>query len=198
VASGLGSPPGGRPGSAEGSPPEGPGQLGKLHQIQIRFEPEQDRLLLRVNTQTGAELRYWLTRRIVKRLLPVLARTLESADEKVVSQPTPEARKAVSEFRREEALSQSDFSKPFQEQPTHTPLGEEPILVSKVSIRRTEQGLLLRLFPKDGQALNLMLQERVMHTLCELIRRGVRLADWDLELAPAPESTPPADKSLAH
>jgi len=197
VASGLGSPPGGPGGSAEGAPPE-PGQLGKLHQIQIRFEPEQDRLLLRVNTQTGAELRYWLTRRIVKRLLPVLSRTLESADEKVVTQPTPEARKAVSEFRREEALSQSDFSKPFQEQATHTPLGEEPILVSKVSIRRTEQGLLLRLFPKDGQALNLMLQERVLHTLCELIRRGVRLADWDLEVGPAPEASPPPGPSLAH
>lgn len=198
MASGLGAPPGDRPGSAEGSAPEGSGQLGKLHQIQIRFEPEQDRLLLRVNTQTGAELRYWLTRRIVKRLLPVLTRTLGATDERVVTQPTPEAKKAVLDFRREEAISKSDFSKPFEEKATHTPLGEEPILVSKVSIRRHEQGYLLRLFPANGQALNLMLQDRVLHTLCELIRRGVRLADWDLVLETPTEPAPPPDPTRAH
>jgi hypothetical protein len=38
----------------------------RLHQIRIDYHQEQDRLLLRISTNEGSELRFWLTRRFVK------------------------------------------------------------------------------------------------------------------------------------
>jgi hypothetical protein len=38
----------------------------RLRQIRIDNQQEQDRLLLRISTNEGSELRFWLTRRFVK------------------------------------------------------------------------------------------------------------------------------------
>ena len=44
----------------------------RLHQIRIDYHQEQDRLLLRISTDEGSELRFWLTRRFVKSMWPAL------------------------------------------------------------------------------------------------------------------------------
>ena len=46
--------------------------MGKLAQIQIRFAPVEDRLLMRLSTDDGAEFRFWLTRRYVRIMWPIL------------------------------------------------------------------------------------------------------------------------------
>ena len=50
----------------------------KLHQLKIDFNAEQDRLLMLVSTDDGAEVRMWLTRRFVKLLWPLLAKRAEA------------------------------------------------------------------------------------------------------------------------
>ena len=45
----------------------------RLHQLKLDFNPEQDRLLLRVSTDNQLEVRLWLTRRAL-RLLPCRCR----------------------------------------------------------------------------------------------------------------------------
>ena len=40
----------------------------KLHQFQMAFVAEQDRMLLRISTRDKAELRLWMTRRVVRLL----------------------------------------------------------------------------------------------------------------------------------
>ncbi len=173
--------------------PAEPSRLGQLRQIQVRFDPENDRLLLRVNTSEKAELRCWLTRRLVKRIWPAVVRSLGN-DPQVATQASPQAREAVLHFRREQALAGSDFARPFEEQGAHTPLGDEPILASRVRLRPTPRGHVLSLHPKQGQGLNLTLEGGSLHALCELIQRAARAADWDLELEvvrePRAEATP--------
>lgn len=162
--------------------PSAPARLGQLRQIQVSFDAEHDRLLLRVNTSEKAELRVWLTRRIVKRLWPILLRSLR-ANEAVVTQPTPERREAVLGFRHEGALSKSDFTQRFSEERACTPLGEAPILATRARLDRSGTRHRLALHPTEGQGVTLTLEEPVLHSLCELVRRAVRAADWDLELA---------------
>ena len=56
--------------------------MGQLHQMQIVFVPEQDRLLFRLNT-TGRqqqEFRFWLTRRYVRILWKALLNMLKAQD----------------------------------------------------------------------------------------------------------------------
>src|SRR5690606_35065439 len=50
-----------------------------LQQVNIRYELEQDRLLLRVRTRTGAEYRLWLTRRYAALLWQVLQERIDKA-----------------------------------------------------------------------------------------------------------------------
>ena len=44
----------------------------RIHQLNLKYVPEQDRLLLRINTKTGEELRLWLSRRLTLGVLPLL------------------------------------------------------------------------------------------------------------------------------
>jgi hypothetical protein len=88
----------------------------KLHQINIGFSPEEDRLLLRINTTGKTEYRLWMTRRYVKVLWRMLTKSVESLPD-VVAQAAPESREAVKSFQREEARQAADYSKDFEEAP---------------------------------------------------------------------------------
>ncbi len=48
----------------------------QIHQIQIRHDETEDRLLLRLSTSDNHEFRFWLTRRFVKRLWAMLVQML--------------------------------------------------------------------------------------------------------------------------
>ncbi|QLQ33522.1 MAG: hypothetical protein HZT40_20145 [Candidatus Thiothrix singaporensis] len=48
-------------------------------QIQARYVEEEDRILLRINTVADEEFRFWLTRRFLRRLSPVLQEGLMSS-----------------------------------------------------------------------------------------------------------------------
>ena len=180
-----------------GAPPTAPGPLGQLRQIQVSFDAENDRLLLRVNTSENVELRFWLTRRIVKRLWPILVRSLR-ANEETVMQPTPERREAVLAFQHEGAVASSDFTQRFAEKQAATPLGASPILATKVRLDRAGTAHRLAIHPAKGQGATLTLQEPILHSFCELLRRAVRVSDWDLALDALPPSAPTADPALRH
>ena len=37
----------------------------QIHQMSVTYLPEQDRILMRINTTEGEEMRMWLTRRLM-------------------------------------------------------------------------------------------------------------------------------------
>ncbi len=41
----------------------------QIHQLQASYQADQDRILLRLNTHSGEEMRVWLTRRMLKGML---------------------------------------------------------------------------------------------------------------------------------
>lgn len=164
----------------------------RLHQLKLEFNAEHDRLLLRLSTDSGAEVLLWLTRRCVKRLWPVM---LSMAQEKpeIQLQPNPEARKALLGMQHEKAIQQADFSKPYQEAPRERPLGTEPLLVSRIQPRRDPQGRhVLGLLPTQGQGVHITLDDGLLHGFAKLMQNAVAKAEWDMELrlpdpvAPAP------------
>ena len=63
------------------------------------------------------------------------------------------------------------------------PLGENPLLVSRIQPRRDQQGRhVLGLLPTVGQGVHLTLDENLLHGLVKLIQSAAARADWDLEL----------------
>lgn len=165
-----------------------------LTQLNISFNPVEDRLLLRTAADAGGsmvEFRLWLTRRLVKLLLPILDKML-AEDEGLLTRVPKESRKTVLEFKQQAALSQADFSTPYSPAEKDTPLGTEPLLISKIRAGRDKNGRqVLSLKTADDKGINLGLNPQMVHSMKQLILQGMEKAAWDLDFsqsmgAPAP------------
>lgn len=165
----------------------------RLHQLNIHFDPVEDRLLLRM-TVAGAdgrhEYRIWLTRRFIGLLWQSLQRTIDDvlqADQRI----SPSGRDAVRRFQQESALAQADFSTPYAEGAADAPLGETPLLVSKARVGRAAQGgSVLTLEAAGGPAVRINLNDQLLHAFMKLLSDGARNAQWGLNLPLATEQDP--------
>jgi hypothetical protein len=155
----------------------------KLHQIKIEFDAEQDRLRMRVSTVTGQEALLWLTRRCVLRLWPLLVGGAEASPQVATRAADPEVKKALLEFQHEKAISQAQFGKQYEEVPRSRPLGDDPLLISKLQ-RRTDQSgrVVLGMLPNDGQGIFLTLDEQLLHGFIKLLQQAVQRAEWGFKL----------------
>ena len=154
----------------------------RLHQLKLDFIPEQDRLLLRVSTDSQLEVRLWLTRRALRLLWPLLVQMVRSSPE-VALQSNPQARDALVGMQHEQALSRANFTAAFEEAPRQMPLGTEPILVVRIQANKDEKGKqVLGLLPQQGQGIHLTLDNTLLHSLCKLLQNAVAKSDWDIAL----------------
>jgi len=153
----------------------------RLHQIRIDYHPEQDRLLLRVSTDEGAELRFWLTRRLVKGLWPALIKMADAIGAGR-TQPDPSVRKAMLEFEHEKAVRQADFATPYQAV-SNLPLGPEPLLVTRLRAQPDGRGnAVIAMHPTQGQGMDLAMDAMLLHSFTRLIQGAVAKTDWDVHL----------------
>jgi hypothetical protein len=153
-----------------------------LEQIRIDFVPEHDRLLMRLASGDRSEILLWLTRRCVRLLWPLLVKMTQSTP-RIAQQPLPEARQALLGLQREQALSQANFSRPYEEVERARPLGAEPLVVARLNTGRNEQGKhVLVLLPHQGQGVTLALDDTLLHGLCKLLQDVVAKAEWDMVL----------------
>ena len=167
-----------------------------LHQIQIKYDQVEDRLLLRLSSTEGDEFRFWLTRRFVERLWGMLLTMLEW-DEAVQQQFDQERRRNVLEIRHEGYAREGNFAKPFEGAP-RLPLGAAPVLVAKANGSKSGKGVhVLSLLPAQGQGIDLTLDQKLLHLFVRLLRESVEKAGWgmDLRLYQGGEGQPPAVES---
>jgi hypothetical protein len=155
----------------------------KLRQINIEYKAEEDRLIMRIASGANQEVLLWLTRRCVKLLWGVLLQMVRSVPV-IATQSHPEAKSALMGMRHEEALAKTDFSKPYEPAPApEHPLGATPILVGRLQTKRNEDGsFVLTLLPMQGQGINLNLDEKLLHSVCGLLRKVTASTDWGLQL----------------
>jgi hypothetical protein len=162
-----------------------------IHQMSVTYLPEQDRILMRVNTTEGEEMRLWLTRRLMVGLWPLLSKmltehllkleaagaSLESADEAL--------KKMLAEFRKEEFLQHADFETPFQEGQQRLPLGEEPLLVTDVDATPLAAGPLRLSFNERSaggdakpRSFQMEMEPRLMQGLMHLLEQALGQSQW--------------------
>jgi hypothetical protein len=154
----------------------------KIHQMQIVFVPEQDRLLFRLRTTDGSEMKLWLTRRYVKLLWNVMKQMLGKLHSgKDADGRTSEAQLS---FQHEQALAKMNFATPYQEAPhAYRPLGEEPVLVANIQVKPgLENTQMLCMHPVRGSGIEIAMDSFWLHSLCKLLVGAVKSADWDLNL----------------
>lgn len=192
----------------------------RLHQLNFKFDPGQDRLLLRINTSTQLELRVWLTRRLTVGVLPLLrklivdqvakAEALESANGNGATVRDPKIRELLGEIKKDTILKTSDFETPFKEQANQAATAEpadDAVLVSEMALTPLTNGHLKIKFTGkpigssqiEHQARNVEidLDERLMHGFLHLLEKSYAASEWSkTTVAPIdsdPASNPAAD-----
>jgi hypothetical protein len=163
----------------------------QIHQMSATYQPEQDRILLRINTREGDEMRIWLTRRLMVGLWPLLTRLLTDhllkleAAGSTIAGADDSLKKMLTDFRKEEFLSKADFETPYQDAPARLPLGEDPLLVTDVDATPLAGGPLRLSFnerPPGGEAkpraFTLEMQPKLMQGLMHLLEQALVQSGW--------------------
>lgn len=172
-----------------------------IHQLNVSYVNEQDRLLLRINTRAGEELRLWFTRRLTLSLLPVLKTTSADQMKRYTAQANPAAsheeqrQHMLESFQKEAEAYKGDYTRPFRErtQDQATTQVTEPLLVSEVKISLSTSGQLqLQMFeklPHKAQARNaqLVMDPPLTQGLLHLLNQALKKSQW-LEL-PSPAAS---------
>lgn len=152
-------------------------------QMQMSFDAEQDRLLFRIGSSDGTELRAWLTRRLVWMLWPNLIGILDQKIALETPAASPEAQRALAGLRHEEQVRAADFSQPFRADIKSLPLGSEPMLVARVdlTLQATRQ-ILIALKSPQGASIDIQMNDALFHGFCQLLEQTSKHAGWDIDL----------------
>ncbi|CCQ74885.1 hypothetical protein [Magnetospira sp. QH-2] len=153
---------------------------GALSQISMSYVPLEDRAQLILIVDNGPDMRFWITRRFARGLWGVLLKGMEIFPDlkRVVNE---DARQAMMSMRHHDALQQSDFATPRQENsdlPKRVPM----LVGAGVKPTETDGVITLTLKTRSRKAINLNLDERLLHALCHLLVETAVGAEWDLDL----------------
>ncbi len=172
-----------------------------IHQFNLQFSPEQDRIVFRINTINKEEFRFYLTRRYVKLLWPVLMRLLEN-DYKRREPDKSHMSEVMLEFEQEKVVSKADFKQEYAEDIKTHPLGEETILLSQIKVKPIPNGEVLCMLPSDGKGIEFQVNNKFLHTFCKMLRDMAAKAEWDLDSlfqdGPKPQSKLHPTKRVLH
>ncbi len=159
-----------------------------IHQVNVSYVAEQDRLLIRINSQGGEEFRIWLTRRLGLQLLPVLQRSSDAQLQAQLGQPDPAAppsqqrQQLMRSFQKEAQVYQGDYQTPFRDQATALPLGEEPLLVTELKLTPMAEGklqmILLEKLPQGQRDMQMVMDVTLTQGLIRLLHQAIQASAW--------------------
>lgn len=170
----------------------------QLHQINMQYDPHQDRLLVRVSTKEKLEYQFWFTRRLTRALWPALMQQLSKVN--TAQAPTTEAREAVTAFRREKALGEALFGTQFEGE-ENRPALSAPMLASNIRMAVLPEGRHeIHIAPNEGTGFRMQLGDNLLHAFSRLMQDALKKSGWDLELredAGAAQQTKPLPANRA-
>ena len=153
-----------------------------LQQINVMYDAQQDRLLVRMNTRERMEYRFWITRRLTRGLWKGLLQQMQST-EAARRQTAPSAKQAVVEFEREAALQKTIFGNPYTNDEMQAAMEGDPLLVFSINMHVHEDGgHSITLKPSSGAGLQLRFSDTLLHAFAKLLQDAVKTSGWDLQL----------------
>lgn len=166
-----------------------------IHQIQVRYEPVHDRLLLQMLTVDRQLLPIWLTRRLTSRLMPHLRRTVSAvaaAGASPNAMVLPDAQDMMAQASRERALKSADLKTPFDADQARQPLGPEPLLPVAIDVAAPGGvGVALTFRDSARQSVEVKLGQDHALVMVELIEAAIAQSEWELPAAGATAAAEP-------
>jgi len=151
----------------------------KIRQINVTYIPLEDRILLRINTDDNAELRFWLTRAVVIQLLSGLTKTeCLMAGPKIVN--NPQVAQAIRLFEQETAAAKVDFTANFSANAVLYPLGEVPQLVTTLRIMNATDHAATIFELANNQTITINFDPQMLGSFYKLLCDIVKISSWNL------------------
>lgn len=164
-----------------------------IHQLSVTYLAEDDRILVRIKTTAGEEMRLWLTRRHMLGLWPLLSKLatgyllrLETGGSSLAA-ASDDLKSMLADFRKQEFLQDADFETPYKEDQASFPLGEEPLLVTDVDAVPLRDGRLRLSFnetlPSKAGAVQprrfqMEMEPRLIQGLLHLLQQALVQSRW--------------------
>lgn len=160
-----------------------------IEQINLGFNEQEDRLLLKLGLIDKTEIAVWVSRRICKAMWALLQSTQTTMPPAVTITNTTPAMTADSKsqvmetFAREvaeqKAMENMDFNSTYR--PDRQTLTDEPMLAIQCIVISAENQLPnLELQCKNGQSVKMALSNELVHALTNMMQLATREAGWDL------------------
>ena len=153
-----------------------------IEQLNLGYNPEQDRLLLKVGLNDNTELVLWLTQRITHRLWHLLNAEAHLPTANSISlHALPH--NAVQQFKQEmqasESLQKMDFATDYA--PRAEVIKASAFLVIEVQISNAEaQALALEVTCLEGLTVRMNLTQELNLALCNMLQLCAKEALWNL------------------
>lgn len=158
-----------------------------IQQINLTYQKEQDRLLLRVGLSDNSEWLIWLTYRLVRQLWELLQgdrKTVTShAQTSAPSVQQENLTEAIKLFEQETQIAQTlqklDFATAYQPRNQHRHHGI--LLAMQCQIRTlNSQKKLLELICDNELTVNIQLNDELILALCNMLLITSQEAAWDI------------------
>ncbi len=155
--------------------------MSQLHQINMEYQPVEDRLVLKVNTTDRKEVRLWFTRRFTKQFWDALLNILEQNPE-IMRHQDDDAKKAMMAFQQENVLQDDQFKKKFDETAVEFPLGQDPVLVTGFQYQpKGPDGVPRMVFQiSTGSEMGVPVNDQIIHSFVKLLMQVSKATGWDL------------------
>ncbi len=146
----------------------------QVTQLQVANDSVQDRLVLRIATQSNEEIRVFFTRRFLRELWPHLTAMLSGH---LSVRPQSSGTPAIKSGKP------ATFEQAFREENPSYPLGSKPLLASEATLEAAGEGQ-ARLILREGRerSFNLNLNAELLQALCAMLRAASEQAQWEMAL----------------
>ncbi len=153
-----------------------------IQQINLGYNIQQDRLLLRVGLADNSELLVWLTQRITKQIWQMLNGETHLPTATSIQAETP-PQQAVAQFKQEveatEALQKLDFATEYQ---TRKEVVNDVALlaINVMVINIDNKPPSLELPCLEGITVRMNLSQELILALCNMLQLSAKEAAWEL------------------
>ena len=156
-----------------------------IQQINLGYNAEQDRLLLRVGLADNSELLVWLTYRVTRQLWQLLNSETHIPTATSIQVETP-PQQAVEQFKQElqvaETLQKMDFATEYQ--PRKEVVSNGALLaISLVLLRYEKRPPTLEIPCLEGITVRMNLTQELILALCNMLQLSSKEAAWDIGVA---------------
>ena len=150
----------------------------RLYQMNVAYDPAEDRLIFRTSTTANREFLFLITNRMFKQIIE-LSNKIDDVTYGANQHKEESTKQVVREFHREETLKKADFtSKYVAEEVVLTPVFDSPVLLVKIEVQVNDMMLKVILIGKNNSKTVFPMTKENFTALRHILEQGAKQAGW--------------------